>query len=54
MAKAVWNDDDVRLLIEKYRDYPVLWKKDHDKYGKREPREKAWRQLTTVFHGKSK
>lgn len=47
-----WTIDDTKKLIDSFKKAEVLWKINHQDYGKRGPRYKALKKISSEFEGK--
>jgi hypothetical protein len=47
-----WNQEHKIALINKIKLFPVLWQPDHASYGKRGPRDLAYRKVEKDFPGR--
>ena len=47
-----WSADDVKKLIDVFKQNDVMWKVDHSDYGKRGPRYKALKKISIELGGR--
>ena len=54
LLKMEWTKDDLIKLANVIKLYPVLWQPDHPQYGKKSPRDAAYRKVGKEFPGRGK
>ena len=51
---AVWATDEVDKLLANVEKHEVIWKIDHPNYGKRGPKDAAYRKIAVEFQNRGK